>query len=558
MSRNRENYNLKSVGIQIIDPVNQYRYCYEEAKKQFETEYENKKRLSNSNLLKKNNSKLNKHQKLSNSISICGYTPNIEKNLTIEQRVQEIRKKIKQQNKIKDPFEQALINSNIGYNNDNVKYVFETSKLLNKINQRKNKKLTDEDPKISQFIFDTQNISINNCILKVINNESENLYKHDEKNLMKLENLNKNYLIDEKNFNEFKEIQNQAYENIENILKSVEKKNRQLHEQLIEIKSQNKEIEDEMEKYFYEIENYRICGKFINKILDEDPNLFHRSIIQSQDEIKKNNIIINHIRILNEIFDDYDFVLNKKHSQNIFLNELLQDDSNIYRKFIDMQDKILMKLEEEEKILKHRTIDKKENVNMLKHLKIMVKFYEDEYNEKLEDYNKVQEEFNKTYLGPKNSLDMRNSALNIKDIQNFLNEENILIDININRRKKKDKKIFEIAKEIIDKIKEKETIINDLMFEMEEIEKNDNNLFNEILNERKIRNKENKQIEYKQNYEEEQNKKKIQAAKRYEKIIIKSRKTEPPYHHIKKKLKETKKENINKKKKKETDNNDIL
>ena len=39
MSRNRENYNLKSVGIQIIDPVNQYRYCYEESKKQFETEY---------------------------------------------------------------------------------------------------------------------------------------------------------------------------------------------------------------------------------------------------------------------------------------------------------------------------------------------------------------------------------------------------------------------------------------------------------------------------------------------------------------------------------------
>ena len=557
MSRNRENYNLKSVGIQIIDPVNQYRYCYEEAKKQFETEYENKKRLSNSNLLKKNNSKLNKHQKLSNSISICGYTPNIEKNLTIEQRVQEIRKKIKQQNKIKDPFEQALINSNIGYNNDNVKYVFETSKLLNKINQRKNKKLTDEDPKISQFIFDTQNISINNCILKVINNESENLYKNDEKNLMKLETLNKNYLIDEKNFNEFKDIQNQAYENIENILKSVEKKNRQLHEQLIDIKSQNKEIEDEMEKYFYEIENYRICAKFINKILDEDPKLFHRSIIQSQEEIKKNNIIINHIRILNEIFDDYDFVLNGKHSQNIFLNELLHDDSNIYRKFIDMQDKILLKLEEEEKILKHRTIDKKENVNMLKHLKIMVKFYEDEYNEKLEDYNKVQEEFNKTYLGPKNSLDMRNSALNIKDIQNFLNEENILIDININRRKKKDKKIFEIAKEIIDKIKEKETIINDLMFEMEEIEKNDNNLFNEILNERKIRNKENKQIEYKKNYEDEQNKKKIQAAKRYEKIIIKSRKTEPPYHHIKKKKKETKKEDINNERK-ETDINDIL
>ena len=558
MSRNRENYNLKSVGIQIIDPVNQYRYCYEEAKKQFETEYENKKRLSNSNLLKKNNSKLNKHQKLSNSISICGYTPNIEKNLTIEQRVQEIRKKIKQQNKIKDPFEQALINSNIGYNNDNVKYVFETSKLLNKINQRKNKKLTDEDPKISQFIFDTQNISINNCILKVINNESENLYKHDEKNLKKLENLNKNYLIDEKNFNEFKDIQNQAYENIENILKSVEKKNRQLHEQLIEIKSQNKEIEDEMEKYFYEIENYRICAKFINKILDEDPKLFHRSIIQSQEEIKKNNIIINHIRILNEIFDDYDFVLNGKHSQNIFLNELLHDDSNIYRKFIDMQDKILLKLEEEEKILKHRTIDKKENVNMLKHLKVMVKFYEDEYKEKLEDYNKVQEEYDKTYLGPKNSLDMRNSALNIKDIQNFLNEENILIDININRRKKKDKKIFEIAKEIIDKIKEKETIINDLMFEMEEIEKNDNNLFNEILNERKIRNKENKQIEYKKNYEDEQNKKKIQAAKRYEKIIIKSRKTEPPYHHIKKKLKETKKENINDNERKETDINDIL
>ena len=545
------------MGIQIIDPVNQYRYCYEEAKKQFETEYENKKKLSNSNLLKKNNSKINKHQKLSNSISICGYTPNIEKNLSIEKRVQEIRKKIKQQNKVKDPFEQALINSNIGYNNDNVKYVFETSKLLNKINQRKNKKLTDEDPKISQFIFDTQNISINNCILKVINNESENLYKNDEKNLMKLETLNKNYLIDEKNFNEFKDIQNQAYENIENILKSVEKKNRQLHEQLIDIKSQNKEIEDEMEKYFYEIENYRICAKFINKILDEDPKLFHRSIIQSQEEIKKNNIIINHIRILNEIFDDYDFVLNGKHSQNIFLNELLHDDSNIYRKFIDMQDKILLKLEEEEKILKHRTIDKKENVNMLKHLKIMVKFYEEEFNEKLEDYNKVQEEYNKTYKGPKNSLDMRNAALNIKDIQNFLNEENILIDININRRKKKDKKIFDKAKEIIDKIKEKETIINDLMFEMEEIEKNDNTLFNEILNERKNRNKENKKIEYKKNNEDEQNKKKIQAAKRYEKIIIKSRKTEPPYHHIKKKKKETKKEDINNERK-ETDINDIL
>ena len=556
MSRNKENNNLKSVGLQIIDPIDQYKYCYEEAKKQYETEYENKKKLSQINLLKKNNSKLNKHKKLANSFSICGYTPNIEKHLTIEQRVQEIRKKIKQQNKTKDPFEQALINSNIGYNNDNVKYVFETSKLLNKINQRKNYKLTDEDPKISQFIFDTQNISINNCILKVINNESENLYKNDEKNLIKLENLNKNYLNDEKNFNEFKTIQNKAYENIETILKSVEKKNRQLHEQLIDIKSQNKEIEDEMEKYFFEIENYRICGRFINKILDEDPNLFHKSIIQSQEEIKKNNIIINHIRILNEIFDDYDFVLNEKHSQNIFLNELLEDDSNIYRKFIDMQDKILLKLEEEEKIIKHRTIDKKENVDMLRHLKIMVKFYEEEFKEKLEDYNKVQDEYNKTYIGPKNSLDMRNTALNIKDIQNFLNEENILIDINSNRRKKKDRKIFEIAKEIVDKIKEKETIINDLMLEMENIEKNDNALFNEILNERKLRNKENKQIEYKKNYEEEQNKKKIQAAKRYEKIVIKSRKTEPPYHHIKKNKKEIKKENINERK--ETDINDIL
>ena len=91
---------------------------------------------------------------------------------------------------------------------------------------------------------------------------------------------------------------------------------------------------------------------------------------------------------------------------------------------------------------------------------------------------------------------------------------------------------------------------------MENIEKNDNALFNEILNERKLRNKENKQIEYKKNYEEEQNKKRIQAAKRYEKIVIKSRKTEPPYHHIKKNKKEIKKENINERK--ETDINDIL
>jgi hypothetical protein len=151
---------------------------------------------------------------------------------------------------------------------------------------------------------------------------------------------------------------------------------------------------------------------------------------------------------------------------------------------------------------------------------------------------------------------MRNAASNIKDIEKFLNEERMVVDININRRKKKEKKIYEIAKEIIDKIREKETELNNLMLMMEEIEKNDNEIFCEIVNDRKAVNKENKQIEYKKNLENEQNKKKFQAAKRYKKIIIKSRKTEPPYHHIKKIKKEIIKENNNERK--ETDINDVL
>ena len=62
----------------------------------------------------------------------------------------------------------------------------------------------------------------------------------------------------------------------------------------------------------------------------------------------------------------------------------------------------MLKLEEEKKIFKQRTIDKKENINKLKHFKIMVKFYEEKFKEKLEVYSKVKEEFNKTYKGPKN------------------------------------------------------------------------------------------------------------------------------------------------------------
>jgi hypothetical protein len=540
---------LKTQNLNVNDSLNQFNLLLQEAKQI--NEYEKRKftlqkRLNNQKYFNNKNKK-NLDSIISPKNLTKTYNP---ENFNILKVVSEIKKRAREIKK-EDSFQQALSQSHIAFNKENVDLVFDSTKLLNEMKLRKKNKLYEDKSPISKFINENKKISVDNVLIKLLNEESDKLVKKEINYNESIKNRNLNFNVDEKVFNEYLRVQKDSFRKIEDLLEDVQKKNRVLLKEKFEYNGDNKMYEDEIEKILFQLENFRICAKFVCKVLlppnytEKINDMFSLQILNEDIRGRKD---LDFPELIHNTIRHYNFVNDNNSEFNIEMKELLKEPNNMIIKFKEIEDKILKLLEENRKITDSIIIQQIEDEKILTELKNRELLHKEEYDYVQEQYEKEIEELKK--LDPKNIecyLDLFTVINGIKDINKTLNEFE-------NGKVKKNIHIFDAMKECNSITKKIENKVNLLLDELDKYEKEDPNTFYEITVARKSRNKENKYYEVKQKMEQELQEKRKKASKRFEKIIIISRKTEIPYYKKKKPKKEIKKnlKNI------EEENNNLL
>ena len=248
-----------------------------------------------------------------------------------------------------------------------------------------------------------------------------------------------------------------------------------------------------MKSAFFQLENYRICAKFVCKVLlpndsQEINEKFNLQILNDDIRSKKD---LNFPELIKNTIKHYNFVNFDNLEFNVKMKELLKEPNNLIIKFHEIEDRILKLLEESRKLSDSIIIQNIENEKILNELKNRELIHKEEYEFIKEKYEKEIEELKK--LDPKNIecyLDLITVINGIKDINKTLVEvENGKVKKNIN--------IFEAMKDCNLIIKKIENKVNSLLYELDKFEKEDPNTFNEITVARKSKNKENKYYEVK-------------------------------------------------------------
>ena len=105
---------------------------------------------------------------------------------------------------------------------------------------------------------------------------------------------------------------------------------------------------------------------------------------------------------------------------------------------------------------------------------------------------------------------------------------------NKNKGKKNIIDLLNFTKDTLSVLQQKETLINDYIIEIENIEENgDKKLINDIITDRKKFNKREKQMQLKIKQEQNENNKRLKAIERAQRVIIKGRKVPQEYPIIK-------------------------
>lgn len=447
------------------------------------------------------------------------YVPQYDpENFNLMKRIKEIRKITKESNT--DITKQ---NSNIAFAKDKIDIVFESTKLLKELQKRKTNTLNEDDSSLSAFLLENKEISIKNLLIKLLKGESDKLDSKEKQAKKKLEAEQENYRNDQKCFMEYSDIQKKACKEIEKVLIEITKKNKELAEIEKSYRIQCKNSTEEIEKVLEQIDNSRLCAKFVNQVLGGDTSKYQKAILPEETENPNTSSNINYEEITQNVIREYNYCLN----EDLKENPVLSEPNNLLIKFAEFEDSILRMLQFKNKLEEEREKSIEDNNIVLNELLKREEMHNAELDILQEEYYSLLKDWEKLEINNDNSNTSEYAAL-IEDIHRVLVDEPLTVTKSL-----KKKKIIDIIREAMTIIRDKETSINVLISQLENYE-NNMNLFYQIVNSRKNQNKENKQSIAKQNLEQIQNMKKKKAEERFNRIIVQSRKTEPPFHFVKK------------------------
>ena len=416
-------------------------------------------------------------------------------------------------------------NKNYNYDKKHADIISDSDKILRDFRTKNYVKINGDDISLTNFLEQSKKLSVKNLLMKLMSNESSKLYNQECKisnHLLK----NKNFLdSDEKKFNEYVIIQKETCKKLENILNEIQSKNKNLKEEENKFQLQNKTKEDELQKILTQINKFRYYAKFTNEVLGGDSTRFEKPIIP---EIFEPDIEYDYNKIAQNVFRKYGGISTStmfgKKKEGYFLN----DPENMFHKYREIEDNTLRMFDTKFRLNTELEELKKQNNDSLSYLKDRCSDLENEYFQLVEFYNEQLKKFN-SYKG--HDIDNDDIYL-IKDIFGYI--------IKIFKSGKKEIKFNEIQDYVNEGTKlflEKETLVNDLHYQMKVDEEEDKKLFDDVINYIKKCYKEYRQKLFKQNYKQVVKNTKEKTEKRSSRVVIISRKTEAPFHINKKKEK---------------------
>ena len=423
-----------------------------------------------------------------------------------------------------------LLQSKLTFDENHLDTVFESDKLINNYkNHVQTSICSDNNMDLYSFINKNKQISKNNIFINLLKTEKSKIKKKLFIREKELENNQKIIEANENKFDEYKSVQKSANRQIENSLLSLRVPTIRLLELKRDIMADLKTTEDERAKLLEQIDDLRICAKFVCKVFGKNSILFREKIID--DEIENPNYEI----ITKNVLKRFDcFLTNNDKNNSDTLSEILNQPEVMIQKFNEIENGILRHLE-----IGNNTRDEIENIKNVGEESLV--YIEKRCKELESDYQNLENDY-------KNSLNELNVLIRRKNNSNVDDEYSILIRdlfsgvMNTFKPKNskftginvKQLKIEDCVKETQRILIENENKLYNLMFFIESIEKNNPKLFNEVIDLIKDVNKEKKLSMNKKNLEGMEKEKFAQNAFNSQKIIFIPRKTIPPFQPQKK------------------------
>ena len=268
------------------------------------------------------------------------------------------------------------------------------------------------------------------------------------------------------------------------------------------LKNKAKKREYEIQKRIYEINRLRVYAKFVNLFSGKDYKIYENNITEI--DTNTNDIPIN--EVLKQVLENYKELLTENESQML-------DPESVHNEFKMKENDIFIALNTRNKecddLAKLKSIHKK----ALKELKLKIETLEEEYNF---IYNIYQEQTleNEENLEETNlySISLELFQYMYKMFSNGF-KENIFLLFNLEK----------ISQQCKNFIIELESIVNRHIDELENYEKNDNEEFSKIIQNKKTEYKLNKIKETKEKKYFYINKKSISNEKNLNKIYLRRR-----------------------------------
>ena len=385
------------------------------------------------------------------------------------------------------------------------------------------------------FITENKLLTKNNILLKLMKTEQNKLETNYNLHSDRILNNQKKLEKGQKEFEELKEKQKNLNKKFEYMHLSIYQKNRDLIYNEIENHYIIKNNQDEIRRILHNIDKLRVYALFINEVLGGDITRFENQIIPA-DKFEEE---IDYPKILDDFLKKYNyFLINSPFDfGNIKYNEELMKQE---KTFIDEPEKMWYKFKEIENIIVRNVFIKENLKNEIKHMI-------EEKNNNLKDMKQRKEILENEYANLKESYEyekLKYQEVEKRYVYNKVEVDEMINDLysyackvfNSPNLKSKNSEIYDtldITKEIYGIIHNSEIVIDDLILNLNKLQKEDTRLFEKITENRKKYLKSLKS----QNILEQKMKEKfnfIYDTNSYNRIVLKSRKTEAPYHKPKK------------------------
>ena len=439
------------------------------------------------------------------------------------------------------------IQSKVAYDPKYEDVVFEPNKLINEYTCKENDLKLDEND-VNDFISKNKQISINNVLINLIKDVNKKLKRENEIKSKNIEDFGIIIEKDEENFDKFSSAQKDLYFKLGDMAEKINLEANNIRKLLFIYTTREKSLEDEIFKIIEQIDLLRVYAKFVHKVLEEDEKLFEEEIIPDYANDNRPDIYI----LINKVFEKYNHLLKKKkkdinnnllkldenENENIedIDNDILSDPYLVIKKFKELEDLIIRAVQYSAKFNISYNKESEEQQEIIQDMKNQINKLKKEY----EKSKMSLIEYKKSELGGISKSD-EEYCLMIDDLCKAINDDNYKSeDLNYKKMHFSDTQMLQLNDEIIksfNMMEQKEKIVNTYISQLEEYEKSDIKIFNDLISKRKKELKIINQNNNKQSLKEIENEKKLKSEQRFNKIFVKSRKTEPPKYQEKKEVK---------------------